>query len=476
LQNCRIAEFIFGDLINLQNVNGIIMKKRILIFLLYFLIILIGCTLLYINYLSPGITGYAAKNIASGVFVAGRTQESIEKEEINFFPVIYSKNIVDNDSKTVTSKLLGIWKAEAVHNEGLGCTLVRDFSKEDVLKFDYPHIPPPPGDPDTIPWPAGDMLSDTVPPGIKMEVLNDMLDRVFQDTVNYKGTFAVTVVYKDQIVAERFRSDLNHGMRFLSWSMAKSFTNAMVGAMVKDCLIDIKVPLKIEEWAKDDRRNITLDNLMQMTSGLEFSEAYYKLRLSNTTTMLLKNGDMGDYAAYRKLVAQPDSVWSYSSGSSNIIQDYLRTAFNNHEEYLGYPRKAIFNKAGMRSVIWEVDASGTFVGSSYLYATMRDYARFGLLYLHNGNWLGEQIFPEDWVSYTTTPANGSGGQYGSLFWLNKNGEFPDQPDDLFYCDGYEGQRIFILPSKDLVVVRTGCSPKGTIDWQAFLRGITEAVE
>jgi CubicO group peptidase (beta-lactamase class C family) len=452
------------------------MKKRILLFFLYFFIMFIGCALLYISYLSPGITGYAAKSVASGVFVAGRTQESIEKEEINFFPVVYTKTSVDTDNKTVTSKLLGIWKAVVVFNEGLGCTLVRDFSKEDVLELDYPQISMPPGDPDTIPWPAGDLLSDTIPSGIDITVLNNMLDRVFEDTINYKGTFAVTVVYKDQIVAERFRSDFNPGIRFLSWSMAKSFSNAMVGAMVKDNLIDIKAPLKIEEWAKDDRRNITLDNLMNMTSGLEFSEAYYKLRLTNTTTMLLKNGDMGDYATNKKLIAQPDSVWSYSSGSSNIILDYLRTAFSSHEDYLAYPRKAVFNKTGMRSVIWEVDASGTFVGSSYLYATMRDYARFGLLYLHNGNWLGEQIFPEDWVSYTTTPANGSDGQYGALFWLNKNGEFPDQPDDLFYCSGYEGQRIFILPSKELVVVRTGCSPSGTIDWQAFLRGITNALE
>lgn len=451
------------------------MKKRILLSLLIFLVILMGCALLYITYLSPGITGYAAKNVASGIFVAGRTQKSIEKEDINFFPVNRTTNIVDTTKKIVTSRLLHFWKSEAVYNEGLGCTLVRDFSEADVLKLDYPDVPLPSGNPDTIPWPAGDLLSDTVPAGINMQNLNVMLDRVFKDTVSFKGTFAVTVVYKDQIVAERFRSDLNPDIRFLSWSMAKSFTNAMVGAMVKDGLIDINAPMKIDKWAKDERKNITLDNLMHMTSGLEFSEAYYKMRLSSTTAMLLKNGDMGNYAESKKLLTRPDSVWSYSSGSGNIIQDYLRTAFKSHEEYLAYPRKAIFNKTGMRSVVWEVDASGTFVGSSYLYATMRDYARFGLLYLHNGNWLGEQIFPEEWVNYTTTPAKGSGGKYGALFWLNKNGEFPGLPDDLYYCDGYEGQRIFILPSKEMVIVRTGCSPRGTIDWQTFLKGITETV-
>jgi CubicO group peptidase (beta-lactamase class C family) len=452
------------------------MKKRVLLSLMVFMIVLLCFALLYITYLSPGITGYAAKNIASGVFVAGRTQESIEKEDINFFPVIYTKNTVDYDKGIVTSKLLGIWKSEAVYNEGLGCTLVRDFSTEDVLSMDYPEVSLPEDNPDTIPWPAGDLLTDTIPAGINLQKLSDMLDRVFEDTVTYKGTFAVTVVYKDQIVAERYRSDLNPDNLFLSWSMAKSFTNAMVGAMVRDGLININAPMSIKEWAKDDRKNITLDNLLHMTSGLEFSEAYYKMRLTNTTTMLLKNGDMGEYAISKKLLFKPDSVWSYSSGSSNIIQDYLRTAFSSHEDYLAYPRKAIFNKAGMRSVVWEVDASGTFVGSSYLYATMRDYARFGLLYLHNGNWLGEQILPENWVNYTTTPAKGSGGEYGAMFWLNRNGEFPGMPDDLYYCDGYDGQRIFILPSKELVIVRTGCSPRGTIDWQSFLRGIVEAVE
>jgi hypothetical protein len=452
------------------------MKKRILLSMLVFLIVLLCIAMLYITYLSPGITGYAAKNIASGVFVAGRTQESIEKEDINFFPVRYTKNFVDYDKGIVTSKLLGIWKSEAVFNKGLGGTLVRDFSTEDVLSLDYPEVSLPAANPDTIPWPAGDLLADTIPAGINMQVLGNMLDHVFEDTVSFKGTFAVTVVYKDQIVAERFRSDLGPNNLFLSWSMAKSFTNAMVGAMVRDGLIDINAPMSVKEWAKDDRKNITLDNLLHMTSGLEFSEAYYKMRLTNTTAMLLKNGDMGDYATSKKLLVKPDSIWSYSSGSGNIIQDYLRTAFSSHQDYLAYPRKAIFNKAGMRSVVWEVDASGTFVGSSYLYATMRDYARFGLLYLHNGNWLGEQIFPENWVNYTTIPAEGSGGEYGALFWLNRNGEFPGMPDDLYYCDGYDGQRIFILPSKELVIVRTGCSPRGTIDWQSFLKGIVEAVD
>lgn len=451
------------------------MKKRILTSLLIIVLVLFTGVLLYMNYLAPGITGYAAKNLASGVFVSGRTQESIEKEDINIFPVRYSKNSVDFEKKEVTSRLL-IWKSKTVYNEGLGCTLVKDLPQEAVEKLDYPDIQLPTADTDTIPWPAGDLLGDSVPAGINIQKLNELLDRVFEDTISYKGTFAVTVVYKDQIIAERFRPDFNPDTRFLSWSMAKSFTNAMVGTMVKDGLVDISAPLGIEEWEKDDRKNITLNNLMQMNSGLEFNEEYSKLKLTDATTMLLKHGDMSGYAISRSLVAEPGTTWSYSSGSSNIIQHYLRSVIGNDEEYLAYPRKALFNKIGMRSAIWEVDASGTFVGSSYLYATMRDYARFGLLYLHNGNWLGEQILPEEWVSYTVTPAGDSGGEYGSLFWLNDSMEFTDLPEDLFYCVGYDGQRIFIIPSENLVVVRTGCTPRGIIDWQAFLTGIINSLE
>lgn len=450
--------------------------KRVLRSALIGLGILLLAVILYVNYISAGITGYAAKNVASGVFVAGRTQESIESEDINFFPVNLARNTVDQEEKTVTSRLFSVWKAKAVYNDGLGCTLVEDFSEEEVKAMDYPELPLPAGDPDTIPWPAGDMVSDTLPEGINMQKLNEIVERAFSDTTYFRGTFAVAVCFRDQLVAEKYRDDFTRDTRFLSWSMAKSFTSAMVGMMVKDGIVDIHAPMNLPLWARDERRNITLDNLLHMNSGLDFKEKYSKVKLSGTTTMLLKNGDMGDYAADYRQLHKPDSVWSYSSGTSNIVQDYLRTVFGNDNEYLAYPRKTLFNPTGMRSVVWEPDASGTFVGSSYLYATARDYARFGLLYLHDGKWLGSQILPEGWVDYTVTPAKGSDGRYGAMFWLNRGGEFPGLPEDVFYCDGYDGQHILIFPTQQLVVVRTGCSSDDEFDWQMFLEGIFTSLE
>jgi len=448
------------------------MKKRTGFVLLLILLVLTG-GVIYIGMLAPIITGYAAKNLSSGIFVAGRSQESLEREDLNFSFIRFNQNKVDMEKQEVTSRFL-LWKSKALFNEGLGCTLVRGFPEESVEALDYPAVGMPGVNPDTIPWPAGELLADTVPQGIDREALTRALDQAFADTAGWKGSFGVAVVYKDQIVAERFRSDFNRHSRFLSWSMAKSFTNALAGILVKQGRLDIHAPVPRPEWSSDSRSQITLNNLLHMNSGLEWNENYGNL--SDVTVMLHKAGDMGDYAAGKKLVAPPDSVWLYSSGTTNIVCDYLRTLFASDEEYLAFPREALFNKTGMRSVIWEPDASGTLVGSSYLYATQRDYARFGLLFLHHGNWLGEQILPEDWVTYTTTPAKGSGDQYGAFFWLNRSGKYPGVPLDMFSCNGHDGQFIFIVPSKHLVVVRNGYSPKGTFDYAAMLKNICDAIE
>ena len=448
------------------------MKKRVVLVLLLVLIVLSG-GLIYIGLLAPVITGYAAKNLSSAIFVAGRTQESMEREDLNFSFIKFNKNRVDLDKQEVISRFL-FWKSKAQFNEGLGCTLVRDFPEEAVEALDYPEFDLPECNPDTIPWPAGDLLLDTIPGGIDLEKLEDALDQAFADTSGWKGTFGITVVYRDQIVAERFRSDFTPASRFLSWSMAKSFTNAIAGILVMDGKLDIHSPGLRPEWAGDTRNGITVNHLLHMNSGLEWNEDYGNL--SDVTVMLHKAGDMGDFAAAKKQVAPPDYIWLYSSGTTNIVCDYLRTLFASDEEYLVLQRKALFSKTGMRSVIWEPDASGTLVGSSYLYATQRDYARFGLLYLHHGKWLGKQILPEGWVEYTTTPAKGSGGQYGAFFWLNRSGEYPDVPEDMFSCNGHDGQYIFVIPSKELVIVRTGYSPSGTFDIKTMVRLICETVE
>lgn len=429
---------------------------------------------LYMNPLLPIITGYAAKNLASGVFVAGRTQQSLENNDLNFSFIKYVKNKIDFETATVKSSFL--WHtSKAVYIEGYGCTLVHDASVEEIQSRPYSIVESLSANPDTIAWPMGDLLADTIPSGIDTEKLHKALDLAFADTVPRKGTFAVTVVYKDQLVAERYRDDFKPTHKFLSWSMAKSFTNAMVGILVKEGKLNIDAPLQIDEWTNDERVSITMRNLLNMNSGLAWNEDYGNN--SDVNIMLHKVGDMGQYALEMPVENSPGTTWYYSSGTTNIVSKYIRDTFNDDISYYRFPREALFNKIGMQSAIFEVDASGTFVGSSYLYATMRDYARFGLLYLHQGNWLGEQILPEGWTDFTTNEANGSDGQYGAFFWLNLSKEkYPDVPEDMYSCNGHDGQYIYIIPSKDLVVVRTGFSKKGEFDNNEFLSGIVNAIE
>lgn len=436
------------------------------------LIILLG-GFLYMRPLMPIITGYAAKNLSSGIFVGNRTQESLEATDLNFSFIRFVKNSVDSRSKSVKSRFL--WHtSRTTFVNGYGSILVNDYTVGDIQARPYPIVPHLPEHPDTIAWPMGDLIADTIPSGIDLQQLNMAMEQAFADTIPYKGTFAVMITYKGQPVAERYAEGFGPENRFLSWSMAKSFTNALTGIMVKEGKLELDAPADIEEWQEDERRQITIRHLMQMNSGLKWNEDYGNS--SDVNNMLHKEGDMAKFAISKQLEYAPGSVFEYASGSTNIVSSLMRKAIGNDADYLTFPREKLFNRIGMRSATFEVDASGTFVGSSYLYASLRDYTRFGLLYLNNGNWLGEQILPEDWVEYTTTAANGSDGTYGAFFWLNKSGnDYPDVPSDMFCCRGHDGQYIYIIPSKELVIVRTGFSKKGEFDQNGFLAGILEAI-
>jgi CubicO group peptidase (beta-lactamase class C family) len=257
--------------------------------------------------------------------------------------------------------------------------------------------------------------------------------------------------------------------------MAKSFTNALVGLLVKQGKLDINTPVSLEEWMDDDRKNITLNNLMQMQSGLKWNEDYGNR--SDVTVMLHCESDMSQFAIDQKLEYQPGTFWYYSSGTSNIISEIIRRQLNSDSLYYSYARKLLFEKTGMPDAIFEVDPSGTMIGSSYIYATARDYARFGLLYQNDGVFNNERILPEGWVEYTTSAASASNGEYGSLFWLNRGKKLQSAPEDMYMCVGHDGQRIFIFPTEELVVVVLGYSPSsnGGMDFDSLLKDVINAL-
>ncbi len=441
-------------------------KKRILISILAIVVVIILAAAIYLNSLMPIITGYAAKNLCSAVFVSERNQEDVENLDLNFSFISLVKSKVDTENKCVTSRFL--WgKSTAVFREGFGVTLLQEKDIEDLKAIRYPDISAGFSG-DTILWPMGNIIPDSIT-GIDRDALNIISDKLINENA-YGGTaFAFIVLHKGIPVAESYKPGFNEDTRLLSWSMAKSFTNALVGIMVKDSLLHLEQKELIPEWSEDERSNITLNNLMQMQSGLEWNEDYGNR--SDITVMLHCEPDFAEYAYTLPLEYDPGTHWNYSGGTTNIVSYILRMQFENDDDYYTFPHEGLFYKIGITDAIFEPDESGTLVGSSYLYMTARDYARFALLYLKDGIFEGTQILPEGWVEYTTTAASDSKGEYGSFFRLNEGGRIKSAPEDMFMCVGHDGQRIFIIPSLDLIAVVLGYSPDNTMDFNQLLADI-----
>lgn len=273
---------------------------------------------------------------------------------------------------------------------------------------------------------------------------------------------AVLVIHRGALVAERYATGITRDTRLQSWSMAKSFLHAALGLAIDDHRINPDTRAPVPEWqnANDPRRQITIRQLAQMTDGLDFKEDYGDAR-AEAMQMLFGTGrgDTGGAAAEAKVRAQPGTRWSYSSGSANILSRILRDRLGGRDAYRALLFDKLFAPLRIKSAVPEFDASGTWIGSSYVHATARDFARFGLLYLRGGVWEGRQLIPADWVAAARTPTTASNGLYGALFWLNatnratgKPAVTPLLPTDTFFARGFGGQLIAIIPSRDAVIV------------------------
>ncbi len=449
------------------------MKKRFIVLAVLLLTVLIAWGIIYLNSLLPIVTGYPAKYLCSAVFVSGRNAEEVEERELSFSLVQFAKNTVDYTQKTVTSRFL--WsESEAVYLEGFGSRLTRVAGDLKIRRIQFPVLPPGGVDPDTLDWPAGNRVP-AVPESPERKALQTISDRLINQKAYGGNAYAFLVVHGGNLVAEAYAPGFDSAALLQSWSMAKSFTGAMAGAMVMDGLLDTLEPAGLPEWQGDDRRLITVGHLLRMQSGLDWNEEYGNR--SDVTLMLYKYGDMAGYASEKKAAFAPGTKWYYSSGSTNILSRVMRRHFSSDSAYHAYPHVRLFRKTGIRRAVFETDMAGTYIGSSYLYVTARDYARFGLLYLHDGVFEGERVLPEGWVKYTASAVNGSEGQYGSSFWLNRGLSMPEAPADMLYCNGHDGQRIFILPSNDLVIVILGYSPKpdGVMEFGRLVGDVVKAI-
>jgi CubicO group peptidase (beta-lactamase class C family) len=456
------------------------MKKFFKIILLTLLAtVAIAFTYVFISF-PPVMAGMAAKTMCSCVFVMGRDQQSVKDKELRVFPGLSSAKIEVNEDSTVIATVF--WKtSKAIFRKGLGCTLLAERSEEEI-RAQHPILSSPPSTQDTTSWPSGDVL-DSVPGNVNRDLIEQALDEAFKESDPERpiNTQAVVVVYDGKIIGERYAEGLSKDSRLMGWSMTKSITNALVGILVKEGKLDIEKSAAVAEWRDDNKRSrITLNNLLQASSGLEWSESYFN-PAGSFHQMFIKKDDKGEYAATRGLLHEPGSYFQYSSGTTNIISRIIRQTVGD-SAYYKLATEKLFSKIGMNHMIMEPDASGTFVGSSYSYASARDWARFGLLFLNDGVWNGETILPSGWVKYSVTPAPGADmGKYGAQWWLNagdpensQRRKYPELPSDAFWADGFEEQYVMIVPSKKLIVVRLGVSHHG-FDIVKLVEGIIAAL-
>lgn len=415
-------------------------KKKIILSTILILL-LIGFRYAYVRF--PLITGYASKDMCSCMFIADREAKDVAKKEFQFSLIKYADYEVDKKNKSVTATVFGMGAKTAYFTQRNGCVILNDTERQNWKHSKADR------------YPVRDLaLEDVQSEYADNKKLDQAIKKHFKDDNPEEpfGTRAVLVLKDGKLIAEQYAKGFDKDSKQIGWSMTKSIFNALIGIAIQEGKLDGLNQTKLfPEW-KDKRKNISLKNILQMNSGLSWNEDYSTV--SEATTMLYDQDNMIDYALNQPMEAKIGKHWEYSSGSSNLLSGILRDRMKN-EEYFDFPYKYLFDKIGAPSFVLETDASNNYVASSYAWATARDWAKFGQFFLDEGVVDGEQLLPDDWCNFTTEVANDSKGEYGAQFWLPTNKDYPKSPKDMYFADGFQGQRIFIIPSEGLVIVRLG---------------------
>ena len=425
---------------------------------------------------------YGAKMVCSNVFIAGRDADAVLADDVQApgHPVLKLLHVrVDRERKLVRAELLGfIGGGMAVYRPGTGCAVVPDGDLERASQYQFTPVKVWAPSAQT-PWPTGSQPQTVA-------AVQSLLD---QDALAGPGMRGMVVIHRGQLVAQRYAAGFSAATPLLGWSMTKTVTAALVGLQVADGKLSLQ---QSGFWpdSADPRSRITLSHLMSMSSGLNFNEGYGDV--SDVTRMLYLEPDMAAYTASQPLAQPPGSTWNYSSGTAVLLSRIWQRAADpdrpDAAAVLALPHNRLFAPLGMSSAVMEADARGNMVGSSYMYATAQDWARFGQFLLQDGAWQGKRLLPEGFVEGMQQVAPASGGRYGmGQLWRwgpyssDEEGHSPDTPyklpADTYWMEGHDGQSVTIIPSRQLVVVRLGLTPERLhYKPQALVAGILKAVE
>lgn len=333
---------------------------------------------------------------------------------------------------------------------------------------------PLPPQPASVPWPTREWPAAELDAVIDAAAIHTAANAAFAPASPHGETLALLVVHGGRLAFERYAAGKGATDTFPSWSMAKSILHAAVGMLVGDGRLATDEPAAVAVWRRDGdpRGAITLEHLLRMVDGLDYVELDERTGRCDAVDMIARTGkaDIAAYATARPLLHAPGTFWSYSSGTSNIVARIAGDAVGGGADGMrAFLRERLFDPLGMRSAKPRFDPAGTFIGSSYVYATARDFARFGLLVLRDGVWDGKPLLPRGWVDHARTETPASIGRYGAHWWLALDGS------GIFTANGFQGQYIVVDPARDLVVVRLGVSaPEQRVPVMRDLAAITRA--
>ena len=397
-------------------------------------------------------TAYAAKMVCSSTFIGGRDPLAVLAKDVQAPGHPLLKHVsLERGSDTITTKLFGYFAEQtAVYRPGLGCAIVPDGDIAAARAIVYPDAPKM--EKSELEWPLGDQVS---------KPLSEPVQALLSDPELAGPEMRAIVVVKDgRIIGERYGDGFDDDSPLMGWSMTKTVTAALIGTRVGDGKLAYDQDHLFTGWT-DDRAKITVSDLLSMQSGLDLEETYGDV--NDVTRMLFLEPDQARFVEAKALEAPPGQKFEYTTGSAVLLSKLLMGSFGDRNEALAYPRKALFDRIGMPSAVLEPVEVGTFSGGSLMYATARDWARFGLLLADGGQWNDEQVLPAEFMQRVTTATELSGGVYtGGLAWKMASGERRGDtfaiPADTYWATGHDGQSLAIVPSERLVVLRLGLTP------------------
>jgi len=442
--------------------------------------------------------GVQAVLMCNGLFTGNRTLEQVFAQELIYLTtrrlggavgtVNGGEYVIDRDRKAVAIGGPNSGPViRAAFREGIGCVVMApDQTFDDIDSLPSLDLPYPAMDPATTPWPNGDLVEKKMLPGnIDADALQAASDWAFNHETPGHDTLSLIVVYKGDIIHERYADGINLKTRTRTWSTAKSIAGTLIGMLVDQGRMDLDAPLgfewepSIDNPQNDPRNAITLRNVLNMSSGLYPVDSSGMEYATGSGLSYWAGASSIHDMRNRGLIREPGTYWEYENFDTLLAVYAMKQALGNDKVYQEFPRRALLDKIGMRNTLVSTDRFHNFILSSQVYTNARDLARFGLLYQQNGIWDGERLISEDWIEFVRTPAPATkdrGNFYGAQWWLPPDGR-TDIPKSAYSTSGNRGQYVIVVPTHDLVIVRRGLDyGRRLISRWDFAREVLKAID